>query len=422
MLKRIGSIVVAAILLITSTGCLDSSETDDNIYAIVVGIDKGAYNKVIVTVQYPTYRNRGDSSSGTSQNSSVGVNVHSIEAPSVLEGINLLNMVISRRISLKHTKLLVISEKIARQGLGKYIAAFSRYREPRRSKAVIITKGNAVDFIKENKANIGTSITKTIELMQTQSKTTGFFPDVRFHEFYQKIITSYGQGIATYAGVNNFNKLLLNGDNPKSITILNPNYSPGSLPRIGATKGEFVGTAVFNGDKMVGSLNPWETRYLLFLTGKFKRGMFVIYDKFSPDNIIAFELKLARKPKIKGKFENKKPVIDIDLYLEGDIAGIQSRIDYAHLKLIQSLNSQIQNYLQEDIMKTIVKTQKDFKSDVFEFGTKFVGYFPTIKEWEAYNWLNHYEDAKINLNVKVDMRRTGVRTKTAPFFSTEGKH
>jgi len=421
VLKRIGCIVVAAILLIMSTGCIDSSETDDNIYAIAVGIDKGSYNSVVVTVQYPTYKN-GSASGGATAQGSGGANVHSIEAPSVLEGINLLNMAISRKVSLKHTKLLVISEKIARQGLAKYVGSFSRYREPRRSMSVIITKGNAVDFIKENKANIGTSITKSIELMQMQSKNTGFFPDVKFYDFYGDIFNSYGQGTATYAGVNNFSKLLLNGDTPNPITIINPDYSPGSLPRVGITKREFVGTAVFNGDKMVGSLNPWETRYLLLLTGKFDRGMFAIYDKLSPDNIISFELKLARKPKIKGKFENKKPVIYIDLYLEGDIAGIQSRVNYSNVKLIQSLNEQIKDYLQTDIMKTIVKTQKKFKSDVFQFGAEFAGYFPTIQEWEAYNWLKQYENAKINLNVKVDMRRTGVRTKTSQFFSTEGKH
>lgn len=421
MFKRIGCIVIAAILLIMSTGCIDSSETDDNIYAISIGIDKGSYNNVIVTVQYPTYKN-GSSSSGETSKGGGGANVHSIEAPGVLEGLNLLNMAISRRVSLKQTKLLVISEKVARQGLANYIAPFSRYREPRRSMSVIVTNSNAVDFIKENKANIGTSITKSIELMQMQSKVTGFFPDIKFYDFYQGIFNSYGQGIATYAGVNNFSKLLLNGDSGSTATIINPNYSPGSLPRIGITKREFVGTAVFNGDKMVGSLNPWETRYLLLLTGKFDRGMFVIYDKLSPDNVISFELKLARKPKIKGKFENKKPVIYIDLYLEGDIAGIQSRINYSNVNLIENLNDQIRNYLQADIMKTIVKTQKKFKSDVFQFGTKFAGYFPTIQEWEAYNWLKHYEDAKINLNVKVDMRRTGVRTKTSPFFSNEGKH
>lgn len=420
MLKRILCIMLAAMLMISATGCIDSSETDDNVYAVAVGIDRGSYNNVVVTIQYPTYKNSNTSGSTNSQNLG-GANVHSIEAPDVLEGINILNMAISRRISLKQTKLLVISEQIARQGVAKYIASFSRYREPRRSMSVIVTKGNAMDFIKENKANIGTSVTKSIELMQMQSKTTGFFPDVKFYDFYNSIFDSYGQGVATYAGVNNFSKLLLNGDNSTSVTIINPNYSPGSLPRVGVTKREFVGTAVFNGDKMVGSLNPWETRYLLMLTGEFDRGIFAIYDKLSPKDVISFELKLARKPKIKGRFENKKPVIDIDLYLEGDISGIESRINYASVYLINNLNSQIQNYLQEGIMKIIVKTQKDFKSDIFQFGSRFAGYFSTIQEWEAYNWLNHYKDAKINLNVKVDMRRTGIRTKTSQFFSNEGK-
>lgn len=422
MLKRIGCIIISIILLITSTGCGDSSETDDNIYAITVGIDKGSYNKVIITIQYPTYKSGGPGG-GASQGGGGGdANIHSIEAPGVLEGINLLNMAISRRVSLKHIKMLAISEKIAREGVAQYIAPFSRYREPRRAMAVVITNGNAVDFIKENKSNIGTSITKSIELMETQSNTTGFFPDTKFYEFYEGIFNNYGQGIATYAGVNNFNRLILNGTEQNSPVIINPDYSPGNLPRIGVAKREFVGTAVFNGDKMVGSLNPWETRYLLLITGKFDRGIFGVYDRLENESkIVSFELKLARKPKIKCKFENNKPVINIDLYLEGEIAGIQSRVNYADLNLIENLNSQIENYLEKDIRKTIEKTQKKYKSDVFAFGEEFAGYFPTIQEWEKYNWLKHYEEAKINLSVKVDIRRTGIRTRTSHIFSNQGK-
>lgn len=421
MLKRVGCMIISIILLITSTGCGDSSETDDNIYAVTVGIDKGSYNKVIVTVQYPTYKG-GTPGGGASQGGGSENNVHSIEAPGVIEGINLLNMAISRKVSLKHIKLLVISEKIARQGVAQYVAPFSRYREPRRAMAVVITKDNAVSFIKENKSNIGTSITKSIELMETQSNTTGFFPDTKFYEFYEGIFGNYGQGIATYAGVNNFSNLLLRdiGQNPP--VVINPNYSPGDLPRIGVTKREFVGTAVFNGDKMVGSLNPWETRYLLLITGKFDRGIFAVYDKLGDENkIVSFELKLARNPKIKGKFENNKPVINIDLYLEGEITGIQSRINYANIHLIENLNSQIENYLEKDIIKTINKTQKKYKADVFNFGEQFAGYFPTIQEWEKYNWLKHYEEAKINLSVKVDLRRTGIRTRTSRIFSNQGE-
>lgn len=422
MLKRVVCMVISIILLITSTGCGDSSETDDNIYAITVGIDKGSYNKVIVTIQYPTYKG-GATGGGASQGGGGGDNnIHSVEAPGVLEGINLLNMAISRRVSLKHIKLLVISEKIARKGVAQYIAPFSRYREPRRSMAVVITKDNAVDFIKENKSNIGTSITKSIELMETQSKTTGFFPDTKFHEFYEAVFGSYGQGIATYAGVNNFSNLILKGIEQNSLVIINPDYSPGSLPRMGVAKREFVGTAVFNGDKMVGSLNPWETRYLLLITGKFDRGIFAVYDKIGDENkIVSFELKLARRPKIKGKFENNKPVINIDLYLEGEIEGIQSRVNYASVDLIQNLNRQIEDYLKKDIRKTLNKTQKKYKADVFNFGEQFAGYFPTIQEWEAYNWLKHYENAKINLNLKVDLRRTGIRTRTSHIFSNQGK-
>ncbi|WP_234125117.1 Ger(x)C family spore germination protein [Clostridium hydrogenum] len=423
MYKRILSILLCLILLVTFTGCIESSETDDNVYAISIGLDKGNNNKVIVTIQYPTYRDGGGvSGTNSSANSSLGANVHSIESPSVLQSVNLFNMAISRKVSLKHVKMLVISEELARKGIAQYVVPLARFRELRRSMSVIITKNKAVDFIKDNKANIGNSVTKTIELMEVQSKTTGFFPVTKLHEFYKELSMSYGQAYAAYTGINDLTKLKFNkANNDGSQLMINENYLPGELPRSGIAKREFVGTAVFDGDKMVGALNPWETRCLLMITNKFNKGVFTIDDKLSPENAIAIELKLARKTKIKASFKDDKPNVDVDLYLEGDIGGIQSRISYERLDLMQNLNHQIEVYIKKLMDKTIEKTQKDFKSDVFQFGEEFVTYFPTIQKWEDYNWLKHYPEAKVNVNVKVEIRRTGLRTGRFHIFSDNGK-
>lgn len=419
MIKR-GIIIILVISLMTPfTGCGDAAEIDDNVYAVTIGLDKGIYNKLIVTIQYPTYKG-GEGGAATAGGDS-STNINSIEAPDPVEAMNLLNMVISRRVSLKHTKLLVISEELARKGIAQYISALFRYREPRRSMAMVVTNGKAADFINENKSNIGGSITKAIELMQNQSKDTGFFPNVQLHEFYQSVFSSYGQGFTAYAGVNNFSELSTTKEAAKPYLNINPNYQPGALPRIGVLKREFVGTAVFDGDKMVGSLNPWETRAFLLITNKFRRGIFVINDKRAPQDAVTFELKTARKTRVKFSFINGRPVINVILNVEGDIAGIQSRINYEDIKLIEDLDSQIEEYLRKNIEDTIIKTQKKFKADIFQFGYKAAAYFPTIQQWEAYNWNSHYSEAKINIYVKVNIRRTGLKVKTPTIFSSEGK-
>ena len=433
MLKKINSIVIiSAILCSCVCGC-QAVEVDDDIYAVVIGIDKGVNNKLALTIEYPTYKDGGGGQMGGGQKKGEGgeggeggyqvsgANIHTVETPSLLEGLDIFNMAISRRISLVHVKLLVISEELAREGVGDYLDALARYRGVRRTMFVLVTNGKAADFIKENKANIGASLTKSIELMEEQSKKTGFFPDTDYHEFYRDVTSPYCDSYAAYVGVNEFKKLTTKDKVGSSKLITEQDFLPGDMPRIGVAKREFVGTAVFDGDRMAGSLTPSETRYLLMLNGKCQKWIFTIEDKNSPGNGIVLDMGLGKPPSIKARFENGIPVFDIKLNFDANIEGIQSRIDYDKLDKIDDLNGQIKDYLEDGIKKTIEKAQKEYKCDVFKFGTKLAGKFSTIQDWENYNWLSHFPESKINLDIKVKIIRTGLTVETPKIFNSEGK-
>lgn len=414
MYKRIsGMLSVIIICSLILSGCADASEVDDNIYVVAIGLDKGVHNKVIVTIQYPTYKSGkggGKSSSGGLVDSSI----NSIEAPSLLEAIDLMNMSISRRVSLLHTKLLVVSEDFAKDGVGAFLSPLTKFRGARITMSVVVTRGKAMDFIKENKTSIGESITKSIELMVSQSKNTGFFPIINLNEFYRDVTSKYGNASAIYAGINKLNELSAEGAMDKPPLRTQKSFKPGELPRTGLVKREFVGTALFNGDKMVGSFDPYETRYMLMIKNKFNSGIMTIEDKMSPGNGVILSLRRGRNTKVKGYFKNGVPVIDIKLNIEADISAIHSRINYESLKLVEKLNSQLEEEIKKGAEKTIRKAQKEYKTDVFGFGKKFAGYFPTIEDWEKYNWLSHYPDAEVNVNVEVNVRRTGLTINSTP--------
>jgi Ger(x)C family germination protein len=290
---------------------------------------------------------------------------------------------------------------------------------------VAVVKGKAEDFIKEDMTNIGESLAKAIELIATQSKNTAFFPEARFNNFYRGMLSPYESPIAIYGGVNNFDKLPTETQNGATPLVIDNGYLPGDLPRSGITKREFAGTAVFNGDKMVGNLDSVETRYYLIVMGKYKRGVITINDKLKPRSAIAVDIRNGRTPQISSHFENGKPVIDVKLKIEGDIESIQSRINYEELSKLNDLNIQISEHLKNEIQKLIEKTQKELKADIFGFGHKVVNHFSTIQAWEKYNWLAHYPEAKVNVDVEVNIRRTGLMIHSAPITDpssgTDGK-
>ena len=424
------SILISTLL----TGCTtDSKEIDNQVYSLVIGADKAVENKVRVTVQFPTYKSSGGESSGGTQkkggsggdgNSNEtgevsGTIVETVEASTLLEALNLLNTSTSRTISLVQVKEVIFSEDMAREGIGRYLEPLARFRDARRTMQMVVCRGTAEDFIKENKTLIGDSLAKAMELSLTESYNTGFFPRVTFHDFYAGMLDPYSMAYTAYAGLNDFSNLKPLTADAKSPLKTEYNILPGDEPRKGDLKKEFFGTAVFDGDKMVGSLNSFETRYLLMITGDFKRGIITIADKDDPEMAIPLDVRLGRRPKIKAHFENGKPVIDVKLVIESDVGAIQSREDYERMNKINDLNNQLKEYIKSGIDKTIEKTQKELGTDIFGFGGYVARCFSTVPEFERYNWLAKYPNAKVNVDVSVNIRRTGLMMSSARIRNTK---
>ncbi|HEX3031833.1 MAG TPA: Ger(x)C family spore germination C-terminal domain-containing protein, partial [Bacillota bacterium] len=147
--------------------------------------------------------------------------------------------------------------------------------------------------------------------------------------------------------------------------------------------------------------------------GKFKRGTFTLEDKGAPESVLPFDVRPGRRPKIKLTFKDGVPVIDVKLNIEADIGSIPSRIPYAKVDRIDELNHLLARTVQEGVTRVIQKTQREWNSDIFGFGYYAAGYFFTIEQFEQYNWLGRYKDAKVNVAVEANIRRTGILAESA---------
>ncbi|HOJ12027.1 MAG TPA: hypothetical protein PK733_15755 [Clostridiales bacterium] len=192
-------LVAACILLITSlTSCTDSTEVNDMTYVIVVGIDKGIINKWRLTVEFSTMKSNNGNSGGQTSDGKNGSSTGNasqndyttvtVDAPSFFAGINIINTLVSRKLNFAHTKMIVISDEVAKDGLlGQFIAPIIRYRQMRRTSHVVISKGPAVEFVKACKLLIGKTLSTSIETIIEESQRSGFFPHVTLGRFYNNI-------------------------------------------------------------------------------------------------------------------------------------------------------------------------------------------------------------------------------------------
>lgn len=320
-----------------------------------------------------------------------------------------------------HTKFLVVSEEIAKSGLaGEYLAPIARYREIRRNVRVLISKSPAKEFIKENKPFLGKTLSKSMELMVQEWTNTGFFPNITLDDFYDDIKSTYNQPIAILASVTDSSNFKEEGSYWGEAFKSEGDYVAGQLPRIGGNKIELFGTAVFDGDIMVGELNGDETRLMLMARGQFQRGFFTIPDPEISELIVPLDVRPARKPQIKVRLEGNKPVISLKIQLEGDLLAVQSRINYESKELKPMLETAFEKYVKEELDKLIEKC-KGLKADVFRFGGTAARQFATIEDWEQYNWIVQFGKAEVKTEVEFTIRRTGAMLKSSPVITTKGK-
>lgn len=401
------------------TSCYDSREVDEYAYVFAMGIDKGEDKTWRLTLQFPTMEKSagadggGGSSGGGGGGQQDEYEVVSVDAPSFFAAVQMLNTSIPRKLNFFHTKMIAISEEVAKAGeIGEMIAPIVRNRQIRRIAHIVVCKGSAEEFIKENKPVIGKNLSKTMELAFNESEDTGFFPHSILYDFYADM-KSYGyQPVVMLGGLNKQVGKEVSKDRSGG------NYTAGQLPRKGGRKIEFFGSAVFDGDKMIAELTGDETRMMLMARGEFERGFFTIPDPKSLELIIPIDVHLAKKPELKINIQGESPEIDLTIKLEGDILAIQSRLEYEKGKFKKELENVFAQHIKEELDRTIQKC-RNLGVDVFKFSDTAIWQFPTIQDWEDYAWDKRFKNAKINTKVEFRIRRTGRQFRSSPIITSE---
>ena len=210
-------------------------------------------------------------------------------------GINITNAFYPS-LNFMHTKFIIISDELARKDITELLMSLIRYREIRKTANVIVAEGSAEDFLKENKTTIGTTLSKTMELLMDGTSNTGYFPNTTVHNFHNSIHSNYEQAIAIKGAINEAVNVEENEDTIYKGPIKSGGQNfAGKIPREGGSKVELFGTAVFERGKKIGDLTGDETRILLITRGEFQKGIFAIQDPGERDCNCAISLEVHQK-------------------------------------------------------------------------------------------------------------------------------
>ena len=144
MAKKI-MVLIIAMLPMFLTACYDKEEIDNITYVVAVGIDKGKKENLRLTMQYFTINEKAEGDVGNEETASVYV-----EASSIMNAINILNSSIDRKLSFTHTKLIVISEELAKAGnLKQILKPLENSKQFRPNIYMAVSKQSAGKYLKK---------------------------------------------------------------------------------------------------------------------------------------------------------------------------------------------------------------------------------------------------------------------------------
>lgn len=390
------------------SGCNGARESEEVAYIVAIGIDK-AEQENMIKVTYQIAKPNVEGVKGEGEKDTVLV---SNSAVTIAESLNLLNSTTSLVPSMSHVKVLVVGQELAREGLANLWGSLKRYREYRGSMFVLVAKGTARDFLDGNKPSFNISASKYFETMLDSGVEAGYYLRVSFHQFYIRLKSNSAQSYATFVDLSE-----LSGKReiatPKVSGSKIDGYIAGGIPLEGGNPIQFAGTAIFNGDKMVGTLSTTETRMMAMLLGNFNNGFLSMVDPLAPTKFLNVNLRLGSAPKIKVALGEERPVIDIKILLEGEITNLPSGINYEQESFLPLLEQRVNQVCHEEMTNMIQHTQ-ELKSDVVGFGYYIRPEFTNYQDYLQYPWCEEYSRAKVNIVIDTKIRRTGLMIRTYP--------
>jgi spore germination protein KC len=357
-------------------GCWNYREVEKLAIIAGVAIDKGENNPYKIT--FEIIQNSGG------KDSKAVSKIITMEGRTIFDAVRNAISLSGKKLYWSHTKIVVISRDIAKNGILRVVDWYNRDSETRSDVNLLISREKTAGEILEGKGV--TNEIKSFDLIETlkNEKSLSKAPTTEIWKFINDLESP---GIVNVIPTVSFNK---------SENISTP---------------QVMGLAIFKKAKLIGFLNGRESKSVLFVKDEVKGGLLlqgVQGNKATPVSLEIFKSKTKMEPIVKANHE-----IEFDLNIHttvalDEIAGSENLTDEEQLK---KLKTNTENMLKNRVENCIKKVQSEYGADIFGFGVKLHEEKPLIWKVMANNWEDKFKELKVNVKVKVDIKGSGTFSK-----------
>ncbi len=361
-------------------GCMKSKNIDEYAYVLNVGVERGTTMPYLVTalVSVP----------GGTEDTKVENRVITAEARSFSEAYETLNAMYPSRLSFARASLLAIGEDLLRDGTQTdfFDFAFGKPDLWANLRTVAVkppVRGVFEGWISEADPSLRKIKTAAGDL----SDESGITADTGYSTYAEAIGDKRFDAMLAYAGVNEY------GLAPDLVGGEAYPYVGGSLLIESTLKTSIAGSAVFDGDRMVGILDGRHTMEVLMVTGAFRKGE--MHFTLPDGSTLRAALYRMRAPKVR----LKNGEATVSLYLEADV------LEPTELPMERdALKAFLTEQLETELGAVLVALQR-VGSDVMGFGKYRAAQFRSVPAWEACDWKTEYRSLRVTFSVTLMLSR-----------------
>jgi len=386
-MSKCKALCLLLILTILLSGCWSKRELNELAIVAALGIDK-VDNEFDITVQV-VIPGEISSKQPTSGRSPV-ITYHS-KGATVFEAIRKMTTLTARKLYFSHLQIVVLGDELAREGMGKPLDLISRDHEFRNDFDVIV----AHDATAEEVLNVLTPIEKVpankmLNSLRTSEKSWGTTQSIKIDELINTLNNKETSVVMS--------AIEIHGDKSVGMEQTNVKKSKASAYL------RYAGLAVFKEDKYIGLLTEDESRSLGFLKDKIESTIETL--ACPKGGTLSTEITHS-KTKIKGKFENGSPKINVSIDVNQNVGEVECDIDLTKEKSLHYVNKKTAELIKKRIEKTISTVQQSYRVDIFGFGEALHRTNP--KEWKKIKkeWLTIFQELPVKVEVHVNTQGLG---------------
>ncbi|GGM43138.1 putative spore germination protein YfkR [Paraliobacillus quinghaiensis] len=392
-MKNFCKIIFIFILFILLTGCYDKAELEQQSYVIAIGLDKGEKEGTFsFTFQIANPEVGSTLSAGSDEEAEETI---SITGNDIVTATNTANSFVTKRIVLDQTKVIVVSEELARsEDFLRVIQSASRTPQIRRGVEMIVSKEKASDFLNNNDPKMEQRPHKYYQYMLNRAKQTGIIPEADLHRFFQITEGDADLFLAIYATTEKAET---------EDTGTEDEYIAGQIPQEGGNVTQFMGSAVFKEGMLIDIIDGQETRICNTLdkTMGMEELLSTYPDPIAPKYRISADYSQKEEPVIDVSYNKKTnhAKISVTVSFNLEILAIPSMIDYAQNEKNQKiLRKSIEKNLENKTKELIQISQEEYGSDPFYWSLYIRKFFKDIPAYEKGDW-----NKKIFPNAEIDV-------------------